>query len=210
MINPWTTFLGQKPALTEPQRSTLKNAFRKLWVAGTLGAFFTALARNIPTHVREFTGTLPLADSILDRSLRYGYLLWFLIYFFVSNLHIDDPPTRYRDIFFDVVQSVFALSSLYFLGFVHVDTSYRLGAYAVTNAGILAICVLSIPLFRAPDGTTDYGVNRLRWVGVLLSGVSLLLALVGTFGRPILVAFLVIQIIMLALLLVYVRIRAAT
>jgi len=210
MTDLWPKFIGEKPPLDGSKRNQFKNAFRRLWVAGTLGAFFAALANNIPTHVRQLTGSLPITDSIFDRSLRYGYLLWFLVYFFVSNLHIDDSTVRYRDIVYDVVQSFLSLTSLYFLGFVRPDTSYRLGAYAITNAGILAICLLAIAWFRSQPKAKEYGINRLRWAGALLSGISLLLALLGTFGRSLLVAFLILQLILWALLLLYVRIRSDT
>jgi len=200
----WKILGVTKPTRDDAKRKEFRKAFQRLWVAGTLGAFFTALARNIPQDARKITRSLPLADSILDRSIRYGYLLWLLVYFFVSNVRNEQAAeVKREDLNFDVVQSFLSLIALYFLGFILPDTSYKLGAYAVTNFAILTICVLSLVWF-APD------VNRLRWFGVLVSGVALLMALFGTFGWALLFGFLALQVIMWVLLCVYVRFRLDT
>jgi hypothetical protein len=211
----WQTIVGTKitPAKDTEKRKTFKKAFQQLWVAGTLGAFFAALARNIPTDVRGVTCSLPLTDSIFDRSIRYGYVLWLLVYFFVSNLQNDKTKlleVKKWDVIYDVVQSVLSLIALFFLGFILPDTSYKRGAYAVTNVAILTICALSLAWFGHDSVTEEPGINRLRWAGVAISALSVLLAVLATFGRTALWGFLILQLVLWALLLVFVRLRMDT
>lgn len=152
-----------------PRRLQPSKAFQRLWVAGTLGAFFTALARTLPGDlyqlVHQFDG-----GFALNAALRYGYQLWLIWYFFLSNLRSqnDDPPKR-REVFYDVVQSVCGLTAAYYLGFlVSPDPRDLINgifhgvlAYLAPNAAILVICLLAFYLFRErhPELQTPRGLG---------------------------------------------------
>ncbi|MGA8086270.1 MAG: hypothetical protein WCA10_03125 [Terracidiphilus sp.] len=165
------------PTKNSDQRLTLYKAIQKLWVAGTMGAFFTAFARNLPGHLREFSLHPNWAYSI-DLFVRYLYLSWFLMYFFISNLENENAKTvRGKDVSFDVLQSGGALVGAYMLGFVVPTVSFTVqAAYLFTNAAILVICLFSLILFRKdPDRSHT---NLLRSLGCVASGIGVGLAVV--------------------------------
>lgn len=126
-------------------------AFRDMWVAGTLGAYFTALARNVPLHIQEIYFP-PDWPYTFDVAIRYGYSIWFLAYFFVS--HFDNAPDdvpKKRDISFDIIQSSFALWAIFWIGFALPGRGYghdEIGAMLMTiNTSIAVICVFSLLFF---------------------------------------------------------------
>ena len=97
------------------RRKAAKRAFQKLWVAGTLGAFFTAFARTLPVHIKEWAWP-PDAPYTIDLIVRYGYLLWLLAYFFISNLENEQSKSEPKkwEITFDILQSLSGLMAALF------------------------------------------------------------------------------------------------
>jgi hypothetical protein len=162
------------PAKGSEQRLTLYKAIQKLWVAGTMGAFFTAFARNLPGHLLEFSwhpGGYTIALFV-----RYLYLSWFLVYFFISNFENEKSKTvRGKDVWFDVLQSAGALTGAYLLGFVVTTVSFTVQVkYGGTNFAILVICSVSLRLFRK-DLDRPY-TNLLRSLGCVASGAGVVFA----------------------------------
>ena len=184
-----------------------KKAFQTMWVAGTLGAFFTALTRNVPLSFKQFSRN-PDVGYTLDQILRYGYLLWFLAYFFVSNLNNEVEEPENWDIPYDVLQSACALVAAFYLGFVVPGEGFGFGLYLsaimTANAAILAICLFSLLCFQSkPWVQLDY----LRAVGTLVSAVSFLIALFSSPGIAVLWIFIALQAILWVLLGVFVYLR---
>src|ERR1043166_9163795 len=163
-------------------------AFQKLWAAGTMGAFFGALVKNLPLHLSQ-NKLLddPAADPTYTAELfiRYGYIMLFLGYFFMTtwkneweaDKKEDGVPGR-RDLIFDVCQSIASLTALYFLGFVGSVKDLKEGAYIAANAAMLVICGLSLLLFGTGwFATSSKKLNRLRWFGASVSFLGLVFAL---------------------------------
>jgi hypothetical protein len=200
----WKAIGATKPKENTPKRKTYKREFQRLWIAGTLGAFFTALARNLPVDLKEVSWPFQ-TDHTIDRFVRYGYLLWLLTYFFSSSVENQSrDEVKKWDITYDVLQSVCSLTAAYFLGFILPDQHYGLSAYAITNGAIFVICMFSLLWFGR--GAT-LGVNRLRAAGVVISAVSVSLALLSTSQTYVLLAFGGLQVCLWAVLLAYIRIR---
>jgi multidrug transporter EmrE-like cation transporter len=169
--------MGNQKAMTDKDQAW--KSFRSLWVAGSLGAFFTALVTNVPLHVHRKDwpcGVVNLGDLLI----RYVYLLWFLLYFFVSNLQneMSLEPNRKRDIIFDLLQSGLSLAAVFFLGFLVPGQNFQVStAYAAANCAIALICFFSLCFFGR-DATAD-GINGMRIVGLSISGVF---AIIAEFG----------------------------
>jgi hypothetical protein len=110
--------------LNLPQKDKAKKVFERMWVAGTLGAFFAAFVRTIPIDARTLTFHFQSVcwPCTWDRVIRYGYLLWLLDYFFISNVRNEEQvPPKVKDLVFDVLQSTSALGAAIFLGFIVQD-----------------------------------------------------------------------------------------
>lgn len=191
---------GSEPAPTHWDRA--KTAFAKLWVAGTLGAFFSGLAQHIPVHAQELclwrSCEIDYAYT-LDHVVRYLYVLWLLAYFFVSNMRKEAVPPvpflRFRDLAFDVVQSAASLGGAFLLGFFGPGDVYNFANYdnpdhvlrAVRggSGAILVICSFSLMFFGCDEEevrqsqTTHGCLNKLRFAGLLLSAGSLAVAKFG-------------------------------
>jgi hypothetical protein len=112
-----------------------------------LGAFFAALARSFPVDLRQIVYSFN-AKFALNGVLRYGYLLWLIWYFFVSNMRsqADDSP-RDHEVAYDVVQSVFGLSAAFYLDFLVANEHHGILAYMAPNIAIFVICVLALRWF---------------------------------------------------------------
>jgi hypothetical protein len=199
---------GWTPTVNQDKRLAYKKAFQTLWVAGTLGAFFTALVRTLPLYLKQAHWNFDPAYTA-DTFVRYGYLLWLLAYFFVSNLEIAQAKSLQKwDITYDILQSICSLTAAFFLGFILPDQRYGFPiAYVLTNGAIFVICLFSLIWFR--KGALQ-GLNRLRGTGAVISAVSLLLALgtgetTGTF-----LIFAGLQAVLWITLAAYVRIRMDT
>lgn len=152
----------------------LRRSFQTLWVGGTLGALFAALAATIPDAYRRY-GTPVSYEATLDLSLRYGYLLWLLAYFFISNLlNEDDRRCDAWDVWFDVIQSAGALIAAWLLGFLSPSDGFTTQpltrALIGTNVVIFVICALSYRLFHRDDTAR---VNTLRVAGLVVTLLTL-------------------------------------
>ena len=195
---------GWTPTENPDKRLAYKKAFQALWVAGTLGAFFTSLVRTLPLYLKQAHWNFDSAYTA-DTFVRYGYLLWLLAYFFVSNLEIVQAKSVQKwDITYDVLQSVCSLASAFFLGFILPDQHYGLSAYVVTNGAIFLICLFSLIWFSR--GALP-GLNRLRVAGAAISIVALVLIRGATETTRTFLIFGGLQVVLWIILAAYVRIR---
>ncbi len=110
----------------------------------------------------------------MDLLIRYGYLLWLIAYFLISATYdAEGGELRWRDIWFDVLQSAFSFLAAFFLGFIGATEHYEFrSAYAVTNVAIIFISLFSLWLFGFESEPV---LNWLRGLGLLISVVSFLL-----------------------------------
>ena len=179
-----------------------------MWVAGTLGAFFTALARNLPLHLQE-RGWPPDIAHTLDLIIRYGYVVWLLAYFFISNLDnaTDDTP-RNRDLAFDVIQSIAALWAVFWIGFALPGHGYGHDAFGpalvTVNLAVAVICLASLILFSCESSMS---VNYLRIAGLVVSVVTIAAVCFGVSGISLLWCGIGALAILIVILIRYVLIR---
>jgi len=101
--------------------------------------------------------------------IRYGYVLWFLAYFFVTNLRITRAPDDW-DVTFDVIQAGIGFLVAFALGSLDRQEGFSFAhqAYAViaSNVGIIVIAGVAIVLFRSR------GLNLLRVIAIVVAIVS--------------------------------------
>jgi hypothetical protein len=146
-----------------------KQAFQRLWVAGTLGAFFTSLARTIPIDVRKLKDSFS-PDEALNTLLRYAYMIWLIWYFFLSNLRSQSerlPKTN--EIRYDVIQSIFALTAAFYLDFLVANEHHGINAFAFANLAIAVICGFAWFWFKP-----NTQLQPVRFLGTLVSLASAL------------------------------------
>jgi hypothetical protein len=156
------------------RRKAAKKVFEKLWVAGTLGAFFTGFYQTIARDFHPHALNRLFSTNALDHLIRYLYFLWLFVYFFVSNFRNereDNPPVK--DLVFDVVQSTSALSAVVFLGFIGPNAGKQgfgprdyVPALIAANVGIAAICLSSLAIFGCDEGERPYNAIRLSGLGL--------------------------------------------
>jgi uncharacterized protein involved in response to NO len=196
--------LAETPKPCSESRKAAARAFQRMWVAGTLGALFTAFARFLPKHLMEMSWQFN-PDYTLDRLLRYGYLLWLTAYFFISNLKNEEQDPTKPDIVYDILQSICALIAAFYLGFaldgIALETT---GAMLAANGAIFVICVAAWQMFR--DLSTK-AVNFLRLAGAVISFGTILIAFSSLSDRAALIAYLVLEIPLFLLLVLYILIR---
>ena len=181
-----------------------------MWVAGTLGAYFTALARNLPLHAQQWSWP-PDIPYTLDLFIRYGYVAWLLTYFFVSNLdNTPDEAPRNKDIAFDVLQSVAALWAIFWIGFALPGRGYGHEAFGpmlvVVNLAVALICLVSLICFA---GESKWKKNVSRVAGLGISGGTLAVVIFGIKGNALLGCGIGAMILLLLTLAWYIRIRHA-
>jgi hypothetical protein len=197
------------PARNGPRRLQFIKAFERLLLVSTSGAFFFALARNVPVHAREFQ-LPPDWPYTLDRILRYLFLTWFLAYFFVSAVNNDQSNNsrRPKDILFDVGQSVAVLSATYGLGFVLPKRGFGfddgLVAFRFSSVVVVLICLASLWLFH--EGAPA-GLNRARRIGLVIGGIAALVAWTMARGTLALLILLLCQSFLWLVWWAYFRIR---
>jgi hypothetical protein len=197
--------MSTEPTLTDEQRA--KKAFQTMWIAGSIGAFFSALTRNLPLHFEEFSRT-PDFLYTLDRFLRYGYLLWLLAYFFTSNLR-NNPATAPKrwEVSFDVLQSACALAAAFGLGFIAPGSGFSVDSYGwtmgVANAAILVISVFSLIWFRKV--AREFNPHR-TW-GAVASALALLICALRLPRMASLVFFTILQLALWGILFSFIRKR---
>jgi hypothetical protein len=172
-------------------------AFQRLWVAGTLGAFFTALARSFPVDVRRLVYSFDGAFA-LNALIRYAYMLWLIWYFFLSNLsrQADEKPRKY-EIAFDVIQSLGGLTAAFYLDFLVQHEPHGVRAYMAPNLVIVVICLFAAIWFPA-----DTALQNPRWAGALVAFVSAAGAYFLPYGPWCMVGVLIVPLAVLVWLLV--------
>lgn len=173
-----------------------------------MGAFFFALLGTIPTDLRTVAWP-PVLQPTLYGGLRYGYLIWFLAYFFIAALNDEENSgdVTSRDLLFGIVQGIASFTAVYGLGFILPDRAYATAGLLLSNLAILVICGFGLVLFSKRDRRSTSGINRLRWIGVGagIAGMVVLwapLPLTMTY-----VLLLLLLMVLWAMLAAYIRIR---
>jgi len=177
----WRILGRQAPVQNKTRREAAKKALQQLWVAGTVGAFFSALARNLPIHLSQTS--LAEFDLIytLTVFLKYGYVIWLLGYFFYSALDNDlaEAGISSKDIAFDIVQSIVSLAAAYFLGFIIPIQVSGMTGFTAANFAVLFICLLSFGLYHRHSKA---GVNHLRLAGAVVSFIGAFFSVLGNYA----------------------------
>jgi peptidoglycan/LPS O-acetylase OafA/YrhL len=168
--------------MTPENAQKAKIALVKLFMGGAVGAFFVALASDIPVDIQSLTvitGQRVNWTHTLDRAVRYEYLLWFLIYFWVSDFRREkeeaEPtfPSPY-DVFFYLAQCVLSLGAVFYLGMLVPQEGFKRYGCAVL-AGDIAIgliCLFSLKYRNDEEGNYKLKLNALRVVALLLACIS--------------------------------------
>jgi hypothetical protein len=167
-------------AIVPERRHAAKRVFERLWVAGTLGGFFSTFYLGVPRDLRALAASRLLTADNLDRLVRYSFFFWLLVYFFTSSvrkegLQTDKVPPTAKDLLFDVIQTVSALTAAAFLGFLRL-TDYALSqdstiAVAVALCAIAVICLGSLVIFGCDAGEEPYNQIRRSGLGMSLLGL---------------------------------------
>lgn len=154
--------------------------FVRMWIAGTMGAYFTFLFRNLALDLPTFSIRDANCSYTLMVCIRYAYLLWFLAYFFGSNVRYERNKAGLSawDVGFDVTQAVIGIVAAFFLGFIvrAADFAYSTSsAVEAANGGIALICLFSLICFgcRGDRGDDGNKLNMLRGVGLVTSVLAL-------------------------------------
>jgi hypothetical protein len=157
-----------------------------LWTAGTMGAYFTFLFTNLAFDIPAISRHQIDGPCTFDVWVRYVYLLWFLVYFFASNVnHERDKELISKwNIAFDVIQAMVSFGAAYFLGFLTRSDDTPLLPYKAScaveaaNGAIAVICISSLVCFGFRENEDEKGkkeenrkLNGLRLWGL---GSSLL------------------------------------
>jgi hypothetical protein len=169
----------------DARRSEARKAFRKFWIGGVAGTFFAAIARSLPVDWKT-RSVHPELEYTVDVLLRYGYMFWFTVYFFMTTFNTDQEKAAaaeteikahdWRDIGFDVLQSLCATVAVTLLavgadGSVRQDlTDYRAASIAITLIGLVSLVLFS--------DDTSKNIQWMRGWTALLAGISLVLTLV--------------------------------
>jgi hypothetical protein len=161
--------------MIESYKRRSNDLFREVLVAGTLGAFFVAIAQSFCIDVEAWfkPHSLSLEYSVA-RPLCYSYVFWFLTYFFYSTLwtRIDPHPLVWQDRSFYVIQCLFSLGATFSLGFFaeHHGSSESATSFMLANIAIGTICLTSLALFYARD--TRERVQREKPLGARITHPS--------------------------------------
>jgi hypothetical protein len=133
-----------------------------------------------------------------DLFIRYGYLLWLLVYFFISNLRIDQS-NAVHDLPYDVIQSVFSLGALFGLDFIVPGQRIPLGSYsgAITVANVAIIAGLALMWYP------EQQLQKLRVAGLLLAAFSILVAWMPFSAVYVLPAVMALELCLLGVLYAY-------
>jgi hypothetical protein len=165
-----------------PGSPHFKKKFVSMWVAGTMGAYLTFLFRNLSLDLPTFSFHQIHWTYTFGVLIRYAYLLWFLAYFFASNVghERNNGIISKWAIGFDVTQATLGFFAAFFLGFIGRDEgnvfSYSpSAAVRVANGVIAAICISSLICFGYHGDTSKENreLNCLRWLGFSSSLLAL-------------------------------------
>lgn len=160
--------------------------FVRMWIAGTMGAYFTFLFRNLALDIPTFSIHEADWPYTLVVWIRYAYLLWFLAYFFGSNVSYERNKEILSawEVGFDVTQAVIGIIAAFFLGFIvraaDGATSWRC-AVAAANGAIALICLFSLICFGWRQKPEEDGrkLNILRWCGFVSSSLAFVLVILA-------------------------------
>ncbi len=163
-------------SISRDRRLAAKKVFERLWVAGTLGGFFSALYLRLPHDLKAI---VHLQTDPLDLALRYSFFSWLLTYFFTSTVRKEGrahPDPTIKDLLFDVVQTTSALTAAAFLGFVR-PTHYSLSRESVTDIAVAlgAVALISfgsLVIFGCDAGEDRYNVLRRSALNISLVGIA--------------------------------------
>ena len=187
----------------EKRHVKVKESFRKFWIGGLAGAFFTAVTRSVAVdwktsvfHNWRTISSTPQALSHIGYTytaevmLRYAYMLWLMGYFFVAVFDLDqlkdsDPTlaTHNRwDISFDAFQSVLATIAIIVLTSVAGQERNNKIDHLVPNIVVALIGGVSWVLFKDDTARVEVPFLRLEaniaWlrIGTMLLGSAGVLA----------------------------------
>jgi hypothetical protein len=177
---------GFKEYFTAPLKQTrdpdFTGVFVRMWIAGTMGAYFTFLFRNLALDLPTFSIHDFDCSYTLVVWIRYAYLLWFLAYFFASNVRYERNKKNLSawDVGFDLTQAVIGIVAAFYLGFIvrAADRGFAdstSSAVEAANAGIALICIFSLICFgwRKDAGDDGPKLNHLRRWGLVSSVLAL-------------------------------------
>jgi hypothetical protein len=161
-----------------------KGALRKFWIGGMAAACFSGIAHSIPIDLKAATRQLQLIDwhYTVDVFLSYLYMVWLMVYFFVTSFDTDqanrqadkgrEPHTR-GEITYDVLQSIAATIVVYrFTPSANGTTHHSPIDFAWANWAILFISFTALIFFR--EDTTE-NIQTLRGSAAILAVLSLVL-----------------------------------
>lgn len=167
--------------------------FVRMWIAGTMGAYFTFLFRNLALDLPTFSIHDFDCSYTFVVWIRYAYLLWFLAYFFASNVRYERTKLELSawDVGFDVTQAAIGIVAAFFLGFIVRAADFVTSpscAVEAANGAIALICVFSLICFgcrKYPAEKTikiaeKQKLNRLRWSGLASSLLALGLVILAS------------------------------
>jgi len=184
-----------------------KKAIQRQWVAGTVAVFFTTLLKSLVVHIHQASLT-PNWPYTVDLFTRYGYLLCLMIYFFMSNLRIDqsDHP---KDLPFDVIQSLASFTTLIALDFMVPGYGIPVGQFwwAVTVANVTILIIAPFALKWFPS---DGKLNYVRWGGIGCAIASIIVVWLPIPESIALALVLLLEGGLLAVLAIFVRRRWPT
>jgi hypothetical protein len=161
--------------------ATAKKAFAKLFVAGTVGAYFGFISRNLSLDLQTVSLSSPDWTYTLGVFIRYLYVVLFLAYFFVSHfsLEAESSQIKWPQIWFNMIQCAVAFIAAYFLdvlirGKVELAHPTLIGVLWA-NVAIGVICISSLIFFAKSDSSAEPdakpALNTLR-VGALTISIG--------------------------------------
>lgn len=197
--------------MSDPKKAAAAKTFRDLWVAGTVGGFLATLMRSVPLDAGVLAKGVDCAFTF-DLVLRYVYLIWFIAYFFISNLDAEESSSW--DIWFDIIQSIASYAAAFALGLVVRGEGYPFGrsamAFGWANGAIFAICFLSLLMFGVREGLNkEKGVNWLRGIGAVVAAIACFIPKTDPLSGARLIALTSTLFALVVILIVYGRWRIA-
>lgn len=135
------------PAIGNSGWPNARKAFLKLWAAGTVGGFLAFLIRSFAL---DLAGGTPIGPGCtVDLVLRYLYLLWLIVYFFLSNLKLDYEAVTPGLVLYDLMQTICAFIAAFAFGFVMpgkgISCLRSALAFEIADVTIFLICLCAIP-----------------------------------------------------------------
>jgi hypothetical protein len=193
----------------------MKRAYVNMWIAGTVGAYFSFIFHNLAFDIPTFDPRITDWSHTRDVLIRYVYLFWFLGYFFASNMHhaANDRAITGWHIAFDMIQGAAGFIAAYFLDFLtrgkdsfaHCMVTGVVGA----NAAIAVICATSLIIFGwRSESKEDPMLNWLRSLGLVTAIAAGIWARFGGISEAVcaVAPVIVSQLILWGLLVVFMQV----